>query len=114
MPNIKPISDLRNYTEVLRDIAVGEPVFLTKNGRGRYAILDIADYEKNQAALKLMNELLQGELSAKENGWQSMKQVKQALNVNAEAEQLADNEDLLSVSKRLFAKNREAYENLSK
>ena len=27
MPNIKPISDLRNYTEVLRDIAVGEPVF---------------------------------------------------------------------------------------
>ena len=46
MPNIKPISDLRNYTEVLRDIAVGEPVFLTKNGRGRYAILDIADYEK--------------------------------------------------------------------
>ena len=70
MPNIKPISDLRNYTEVLRDIAVGEPVFLTKNGRGRYAILDIADYEKSQAALKLMNELLQGELSAKENGWQ--------------------------------------------
>ena len=31
MPNIKPVSDLRNYTEVLRDIAVGEPVFLTKN-----------------------------------------------------------------------------------
>ena len=28
MPNIKPVSDLRNYTEVLRDIAVGEPVFL--------------------------------------------------------------------------------------
>ena len=84
MPNIKPISDLRNYTEVLRDIAVGEPVFLTKNGRGRYAILDIADYEKNQVALKLMNELLQGELSAKENGWQSLEQVKQALGVNHE------------------------------
>ena len=84
MPNIKPISDLRNYTEVLRDIAVGEPVFLTKNGRGRYAILDIADYEKNQAALKLMNELLQGELSAKENGWQSLEHVKQSLGVNHE------------------------------
>ena len=84
MPNIKPISDLRNYTEVLRDIAVGEPVFLTKNGRGRYAILDIADYEKNQAALKLMNELLQGELSAKENSWQSLEQVKQSLGVNHE------------------------------
>ena len=37
MPNIKPISDLRNYTEVLRDVEEGAPVFLTKNGRGRYA-----------------------------------------------------------------------------
>ena len=41
MPNIKPISDLRNYTEVLHDVAVGAPVFLTKNGRGRYALVDI-------------------------------------------------------------------------
>lgn len=31
MPNIKPVSDLRNYTEVLRDIAVGDSMFL---GRG--------------------------------------------------------------------------------
>ena len=46
MPNIKPISDLRNYTEVLHDVAVGSPVFLTKNGRGKYAILDMQDYEK--------------------------------------------------------------------
>ena len=47
MPNIKPVSDLRNYNEVLNDIAVGEPVFLTKNGRGRYAILDIKEYENS-------------------------------------------------------------------
>ena len=46
MPNIKPISDLRNYTEVLQDVAAGAPVFLTKNGRGRYAIVDIQDFEK--------------------------------------------------------------------
>jgi hypothetical protein len=32
MPNIKPVSDLRNYNEVLRSCQVGEPVFLTKNG----------------------------------------------------------------------------------
>lgn len=30
MPNIKPISDLRNYNEVLRDVEAGSPVFLTK------------------------------------------------------------------------------------
>ena len=26
MPNIRPVSDLRNYSEVLRDISVDEPV----------------------------------------------------------------------------------------
>jgi hypothetical protein len=33
MPKIKPVLDLRNYTEVLKDISMGSPVFLTKNGR---------------------------------------------------------------------------------
>ena len=58
MPNIKPVSDLRNYNEALSDIAVGEPVFLTKNGRGRYAMLDMKEYEKLHAELKLISELL--------------------------------------------------------
>ncbi len=79
MPNIKPVSDLRNYNEVLRDIAVGEPVFLTKNGRGRYAILDIREYEKTKATLKLMDELAKGERSAKEKGWLSLSEVEKEL-----------------------------------
>lgn len=69
MPNIKPISDLRNYSEVLHDVAEGTPVFLTKNGRGRYAILDIQDYEKTQAALRLMGELMKGRKSGETEGW---------------------------------------------
>ena len=68
MPNIKPVSDLRNYTEVLRDIAVGEPVFLTKNGRGRYVIVDMEDYENQRAALKLLSELANAEKTAEEKG----------------------------------------------
>ena len=71
MPIIKPISDLRNYTEVLHDVAVGAPVFLTKNGRGKYAILDIRDYEKTQATLRLMNELARGRRSGEGEGWLS-------------------------------------------
>ena len=71
MPNIKPVSDLRNYTEVLRDISVGEPVFLTKNGRGRFAILDIEEYEKLQATIKLLTELAKVEKTASEKGWLS-------------------------------------------
>lgn len=69
MPNIKPISDLRNYTEVLQDVAVGAPVFLTKNGRGRYAIMDIQDFEKAQATLKLMSELAKGRRSGETEGY---------------------------------------------
>lgn len=68
MPNMKPISDLRNYTEVLHDVAVGSPVFLTKNGRGRYAILDIQEYERTQALLKLMEALAQGRQSGEQEG----------------------------------------------
>lgn len=81
MPNIKPISDLRNYSEVLHDVAAGAPVFLTKNGRGRYAILDIQDYERTQAALRLMNELAKGRQSGEEKGWLSLEAVEEQLGI---------------------------------
>jgi prevent-host-death family protein len=66
MPVIKPVSDLRNYTDVLKMIASDSPVFLTKNGRGRYVIVDIEEYEKTQAALKLMSELEKGRISGEQ------------------------------------------------
>jgi prevent-host-death family protein len=69
MAKIKPVSDLRNYNEVLRDITVDEPVYLTKNGRGKYVIADIDDYDRTKATLKLMNELEKGERSGREHGW---------------------------------------------
>ena len=72
MPNIKLVSDLRNYNEVLREISVGEPVFLTKNARRKYVIIDIAEYEKTNAALRLLSELAQGEESANKEGWLSL------------------------------------------
>lgn len=81
MPNIKPVSDLRNYTEVLRDIAVGEPVFLTKNGRGRYVIVDMEEYEKTRAVIKLMGELTKGEKSAQEKDWTDIADVEKLLGV---------------------------------
>lgn len=39
MPNIKPISDLRNYTEVLKEVDASNRVYLTRNGHGEYGIL---------------------------------------------------------------------------
>ena len=72
MPNIIPISDLSNYANVLQNVAVGSPVFLTKDGRGKYAIVDISEheeYEKTKAALRLMCELEKGRKSAEESGY---------------------------------------------
>lgn len=79
MPNIKPISDLRNYNEVLRDVTAGEPVFLTKNGRGRYAVVDIQEYEKSQAMVKLLTELARGVRSEQEEGWLALDDVEKTL-----------------------------------
>ena len=79
MPNIVPISDLRNYSSVLNSVAVGSPVFLTKNGKGRYAIIDISEqeeYEKAKAALRLMCELEKGKRSGEEKGWVSSDDVR--------------------------------------
>ena len=44
MPNIRPVSDLRNYASVLLEVREDEPVYLTKNGRGTYAIVYIAEH----------------------------------------------------------------------
>ena len=44
MASILPVSDLRNYNEVLKKCHKGEPVYLTKNGRGRFVVIDIEDY----------------------------------------------------------------------
>ena len=81
MPNIKPISDLRNYTEVLRDVEEGAPVFLTKNGRGRYAIVDMHDYEKAQATIRLMNEIAKGRRSGETEGWLTLEAVEKNLGI---------------------------------
>ena len=65
---IKPISGLRNYSGILHDVVVGAPVFLTKIGRGRYAIVDMQDYEKTQAIIRLMSELAKGRRSFETEG----------------------------------------------
>ena len=69
MPTIKPISNLRNYSEVLDGVCPGSPVFLTKNGHGRYAILDMADYDRLIAAQSLFSELEHGRMSGDNHGW---------------------------------------------
>jgi len=64
MPTILPISDLRNYTEVLNRVDVDKPVYLTRNGRGRYVISKIDDYDREATVEQLLTEIKKGEQSA--------------------------------------------------
>lgn len=66
MANILQVSDLRNYHEVLKKCHSGEPVFLTKNGRGRFVVLDIEDYERDRAEKKLLMKLQEAEEAVKD------------------------------------------------
>ncbi len=86
MPNIKPISDLRNYATVLETVQNGQPLYLTKNGRGCYTVMDIDEeeaqrqkaekYDQMHAQLHLMCELTKGRLSGEEEGWISSEEVR--------------------------------------
>ena len=79
MPVIKPISDLRNYNQVLEKVPVGSPVYFTKNGHGCYTIMDINEqeemydkamkYDKLVAEMELMSMLNESVVSANEEGW---------------------------------------------
>jgi prevent-host-death family protein len=79
MPNIKPVSDLRNYTEVLNEVREDSPVYLTRNGRGEYAIIKLKELDKLKSTIRLLSKLEEGEKSAREKGWLSAQDVEAML-----------------------------------
>lgn len=78
------MSDLQNDNNVLNDVTVGTPIFLTKNRRGKYAILDMKDFEKTQATIRLMSELAKGRKSGEEKGWLALEAVEETLGITHE------------------------------
>ena len=80
MPNILPVSDLRNYNEVLKNCQVGEPVFLTQNGRGKFVVMDIEDYEREKAEKKLLMKIQEAEEAVRdESAWMSLYELKKSV-----------------------------------
>lgn len=72
MPCIKPISDLRNYTEVLKDVDTNNRVYLTRNGHGAYAIMSIEEadrLDRIKALYNLLTSLKKSDEDAEKNGW---------------------------------------------
>jgi hypothetical protein len=72
MPNIKPISDLRNYSEVLKEVDETSRVYLTRNGHGEYGILTMAEIDeldRYRTAYTLFSKLQKAEERASKEGW---------------------------------------------
>jgi PHD/YefM family antitoxin component YafN of YafNO toxin-antitoxin module len=65
MMTIVPISDLKNYSEVLSLCDDGSPICLTGDGCGKYVIQSLVEYEKLQATVRLLAELSNGIVSLK-------------------------------------------------
>lgn len=63
MPNIRPISDLRNNSNEISEFChtEREPVFITKNGVGDLVVMSIEVYEQQQALIELYAKLAEAE-----------------------------------------------------
>jgi len=63
MPNIRPISDLRNNSNEISEFCrtSREPVFITKNGVGDMVVMSIEMYERQQAQFDLYGKLAETE-----------------------------------------------------
>ena len=69
MPNIRPVSDLRNhFAEITHEVqASKEPVFLTKNGVGSLVVMSMETYEKQLARVDMHAKIAEGKAQA-DNG----------------------------------------------
>lgn len=66
MPQILPIKDLRDTTEISRLChKKKEPIFITKNGYGDMVVMSIQTYEITMAKLDLYHKLAEAEEEVK-------------------------------------------------
>lgn len=59
MPIIKSISDLRNKSNEISDLAhdSNEPIFITRNGEGDLVVMSMAKYSQLQLQVELTSKL---------------------------------------------------------
>ncbi len=62
MPEIRPIKDLRNTTEISKLCRENkDPIFITKNGYGDMVVMSMETYEKKLAKAELYEKLAKAE-----------------------------------------------------
>ena len=85
MPSIKPISDLRNYTEVLKEVDMNRRVYLTRNGHGAYAIMTVEEadaLDRARAAYAVVSDLRVAERQANQEGWLEDSEIRKEMGIN--------------------------------
>lgn len=67
MPQIRPVSDLRNnFADISKIVHEGtEPIYLTKNGYGDMVVMSIEAFEKMKLDNEIYIKLKEAELEAK-------------------------------------------------
>ena len=66
MPQIRPITDLRNTNEISDAChALDEPIFITKNGYGDLVVMSIETYEQIAETHKMDNAIAEAEAEYK-------------------------------------------------
>jgi len=69
MPQIRPITDLRNTNEIsILCHEKNEPVFITKNGYGDLVVMSIDAYERLASINEIDNSILKAESQYKSDG----------------------------------------------
>ena len=84
MPNIMPISELRNYTKVVKEVKYGNRVYLTKNGYDQITLInskELDEMEKELALYRFKLEMEKGERSIMEEGTISSEELKNELGI---------------------------------
>jgi prevent-host-death family protein len=67
MPQIRPITDLRNTNEISELChKQDEPIFITKNGYGDLVIMSVETYDRKLALVELYKKLAEAEEQIKE------------------------------------------------
>jgi PHD/YefM family antitoxin component YafN of YafNO toxin-antitoxin module len=86
MPQIIPIRDLKNTSEISQKChASNEPIFITKNGYGDMVIMSMKMYEEKMYMLDVYNKLSEAEEQLKEgkvlDGDASLKSIREKYHV---------------------------------
>ena len=83
MPNIEPISDLRNNSTVINEVTYGNRAYLIRNGQCAIADMkELDELDKQKALYQLMNKLNEAEVSIREEGTVSAEALEAELGVH--------------------------------